>query len=628
MEISTFRHREAEFRPQSVDEVARTIEVVWSTGARAMQDGYVEELSMEAASIRMGRLQTGRAPFLRAHQSDLDSVLGVVAFAEVRDGVGIAKIRFCAEADDPAADIIWKKIKSGIISGVSVGYRVYRYSHVIGEDGSEIYLAVDWEPYEISLVSIGADENACVRAAEIERGIKMDEEKRSADDVVMLAERDRGVVIRKLIEQHSLGDNLADELIERGVSREQAREIILEKIAERSQASAINGATPSIEVGEDDRDKFFRGALNGILARSLTAPLVQRAVNNKIVGDKLRDAVQDPGEYRRMTLVDLAREFLERSGIATRRLDRYRIVERALGQNTTSDFAILLGTAMHKILLSGYGTTPDTWSAFCGIKSVTDFRDHYFYRSGSFGALDSVLEGGELHHKTIPDGERVAVSVTSKGNIIGISRKAIIDDDLSSFSDLAVRLGRAAALSIESAVYSLLAENSGLGPTQSDSSPFFDGTARGNVGSGAAISVTSIDADRVLMAEQKDPSGNDYLGLKPSILLVPSSLGGTAKVINGSQYDPDTANKLQRPNMVNGLYSAVVDTPRISGTRRYSFADPMISPAIVVAFLEGQQSPTIETQNGWTVDGVEWRVLFDFGVKEFDYRAAITNAGV
>jgi hypothetical protein len=190
-------------------------------------------------------------------------------------------------------------------------------------------------------------------------------------------------------------------------------------------------------------------------------------------------------------------------------------------------------------------------------------------------------------------------------------------------------LGRAAGLSIEIDVYAQLLLNSGLGPTQSDAQPLFHAN-RANVGTGSALAAAAIDADRVLMAKQRDPWGNEYLDLRPAILLVPVELGGQSRVVNDSQYDPDTvANKSQmKPNLVRGLFRDVVDTPRLSGTRRYLFADPSIAPVFEVAFLEGQTAPVLESRDGWRVDGTEMRVRLDYGVAAVDYRGAVTNAGV
>ncbi len=111
-------------------------------------------------------------------------------------------------------------------------------------------------------------------------------------------------------------------------------------------------------------------------------------------------------------------------------------------------------------------------------------------------------------------------------------------------------------------------------------------------------------------------------------------LGGLARTINEAQFDtdslgasPDLQNKFMQPNRVVGLFNTIVDTPRLSGTRRYLFADPQVAPVLEVAFLDGQQEPFLELQNSWRVDGSEWKVRLDYGVSGIDFRGAVTDAG-
>ena len=263
---------------------------------------------------------------------------------------------------------------------------------------------------------------------------------------------------------------------------------------------------------------------------------------------------------------------------------------------------------------------------FCATGSVGDFRAHNRYRLGSFGSLDTLNELGEFVNKSIPDGEKASITAGTKGNIINLSRQAIINDDLGAFVGLAATLGRAAGRTVEADVYALLALNSGLGPVMSDGKTLFHAD-HGNITTAAALTMAAVDADRVAMAQQKDVSGNDYLDLRPSVLLVPIGLGGTARSINEAQYDPDTANKLNKPNVVNGLYSDIVDSPRLAGTRRYSFASATEAPVLEVAFLDGAQEPVLERQEGFDVDGSRFRVRLDYGIAAVDFRGGVTNAG-
>ena len=405
-------------------------------------------------------------------------------------------------------------------------------------------------------------------------------------------------------------------ILDKDCSVENAQAKLLSSLG--SSQEPVGGAPVTSQ--DTGRKSFIDDAVEALIARSGNGSIKP---TNQLKGYNARE---------------LARLCAERAGIRTSGMQPHEFVGAAFtGRDprmsmhaaitqTTSDFPILLENTMHKVLQGAYDTTPDTWRRFCHVGSVSDFRAHNRYRLGSIGNLDSLLENGEFKNKAIPDGEKASITASTKGNVINLTRQSIIDDDLGAFITLAQMLGRAAARTIEADVYATLALNSGLGPTLSDGDTLFHAN-HGNIGAGAALSVAALDADRVLMAQQQDVSGNDYLDLRPAVLLIPVGLGGDARVINDAQYDPDTANKLQKPNKVRGLFSDIVDTARLSGTRRYLFADPSVAPVLEVAFLDGNQQPFLDSQDGFTVDGVQWKVREDYGIAGIDYRGAVTDAG-
>jgi hypothetical protein len=437
-------------------------------------------------------------------------------------------------------------------------------------------------------------------------------------------ERARVTGIQDAVRVAGLDAPVAADMVKRGITLDAARGEIFAKMAEKSKANPTHS---QIAIGEDVREKQQRGMLNWLLVRSGFAKDVAKA-------DGIELRTIDPGEFRGMTLPDLARHFLEVAGRPVRGLDRMRIVGDALVlrdvTQSVSDFATLLENLMNKVLQAQYAIQPDTWRKFCNISTATDFRAQNRYRWGNFSALDSLTETGEFKNKGLSDAEKASITVATKGNIVNISRQMIVNDDMNAFTRLPGMLGRAAALSVEVDVYALLAQNGGDGPTLGDGIAMFHLTSHGaNKTTAAALSAAAIDADRVAMASQKEPNGNDYTDLRPAVLVLPVGLGGVARVINQSQYDPDTlANKSQmKPNVVVGLFRDIADTPRITGTRRYLFADPSLAPVIEVAFLEGQQAPVLETQNAWRTDGAELKARFDYGVAGVDYRGAVSNAG-
>lgn len=419
----------------------------------------------------------------------------------------------------------------------------------------------------------------------------------------------RAAEIVELATRHGMADKAAA-WIREGKSPDQVRAQVLDALAARSDEVATTVNRTSVMPGQDVADKQRSAAEEMLLARAF-------CTDEK--GQRIVMARDNP--FRGSTLLDLARGSLQRAGVRTDGMSKLDLVGRAFTQ-TSSDFPVLLESAMHKALQAAYAVAPDTWSRWCARGSVSDFREHNRYRVGSLGNLDALTEAGEFRNKTIPDGERARISAGTKGNIINLTRKAIINDDLGAFIGLANQLGRAARRSVEADAYAMLVAN----PVMADGFALFS-TEHANLGTSGVPTVVAFDEARSLMAKQKDISGNDFLDLRPSIWLGPVSLGGTARVINDAQYDPDTANKLQRPNMVRGLVSDVVDSPRLSGNGWYMLASPGEAPVIEVAFLDGQDTPFLDSEEGFDVDGVRWKVRLDYGLAVIDYRGAVYNAG-
>lgn len=657
----------AEVVPESIDVDARTVELVWSTGARVMRgffDRYWEELSMQPKHVRMDRLKSGNAPLLDSHdRSALRSVIGVVEKAWIKEKTGYARVRFARAEDDENADQIFRKVVDKIIRNVSIGYFVHRMEKVEdGEDRIPVYRATDWEPFEISPVPVGADAGAAMRAESAETNPCLfvdhepqeqrimdpeqqpatpakNDEQRTVDanavrEQAITDERKRSAGIQAAARALKIGDDFVRSHIDKGTSLDEFRELAIDE-HERARKPVVEDAgRVSAVPGGDTRDKWLRGAGDWLMVRAGVGEHIVQAAKKR--GEDMR---LDAGEFRGLSFIDLARQALERSGVRTAGMDKMTLIGRALterggGYAATGDFPVLLENTMHKVLLAAYGITADTWSLFCDTGSVSDFRAHNRYRMGSFGNLETVNEGGEFKNQAIPDGEKESISASTKGTMIGLTRQALINDDMGAFSRNAMMLGRAARRTIEADVYALLALNAGLGPTMADGSTLFHDANHSNIGSASALGVAALDADRVVMASQMDPSERDFLDLRPAILLVPIGLGSQARVLNGAEFDIDAVdagtneqNKFQKPNVVRGLFRTIVDTPRMTGTRRYLFADPSIAPVIEVAFLDGQQEPYMEMQDGWRMDGVEWKIRLDYGVGAIDYRGAVTNAG-
>lgn len=667
-------HTRVEFDLMSINEEKRTVDVIWTTGARGkrydwrMEEYFYEELGLEPSNIRLEFLNSGRAPVLDNHERygsvAMTNVGRVVAGSVRKDG---NSWRATLEYDtDERSEAVWGKVKRGFAPNVSVGYKTHKMERVedVVEGGKAVRVlrATDWEPSEISNVPIGFDKGAHTRADEDFFEVPVTELVRAegtdssegadaaanivtrqepdnqntkdtqmaenntqapvvdADNVraeATAAERKRTADILDAVRKAGLDESFGLELVNKGVSADQARAEIIEKFAARDPHKGQG----SVTVTRDEQETHRRTLADALILRANPGfQLVENETEN-------RSRSAEAGKYRHMKLIDMARHSLERAG------ERMgydatpdEILNRAI-TGSTSDFPVILDNTINRVLLANYNNAADTWRRFCAIGSVSDFRQAERLRLGSLSRLDKVNELGEFKNKAISDAEKEVIRAFEYGNIINLSRKAIINDSLDAFGRLPAMLGRAAARSIEVDVYAMFAENSGNGPTMNDGQPLFHSTHANINTTGSALSVEGIDADRVVMAQQKDKDQNDFLDLRPAVLLVPIGLGGTARVINDAQYDPDTSNKLQRPNKVRGLFRDVVDTPRLSGTVRYLLADPSIEPVFEVAFLNGNQTPYMESMEGWKQSGIEWKIRLDYGVGAIGYRGIVRNAG-
>lgn len=371
----------------------------------------------------------------------------------------------------------------------------------------------------------------------------------------------------------------------------------------------------AIVTTQDERDKRVVAFSTAMMARASL-----RMADGKL------PTLERGNPFAGKTLLMVAHESLRRIGRSTDGMDVRDVVAMAFTQSG-SDFPVLLENLMHKALQSGYALQADTWSRFCKTGSVSDFRPHNRYRLSSLGNLERKNELGEYKTLKINDGEKSAVSVETFGRVLNISREAIINDDIGAFTDLASRMGRVSRRLIENLVYEALADNSGAGPTMADGKALFHVDHGNLIATGARPSTRAFADMRDLLRRQRDVGNNDFLDLTPAVGLFPINVKDEAVVVNNAEYNHDAAGKFQVPNTSRGMLRDIVDSPRLSGTGYYFFADPNDAPALEVSFLNGVQEPFMDMQTAWNTDGAAWKVRLDVGVDPIDYRGAVRNPG-
>jgi len=248
-----------------------------------------------------------------------------------------------------------------------------------------------------------------------------------------------------------------------------------------------------------------------------------------------------------------------------------------------------------------------------------------FRLTGAF-EYEEVGPTGELKHGAV-DEETFTNQAKTYGRMFSITRTDLINDDLGALTAVPRKIGRGGALKLNKVFWTAFLDNAA----------FFT-TARGNYKAGAstALSVDGLTEAELLFLEQKDAEGSP-LGVVARVLLVPPALlvRGTQLMNSTELRDGGASSKYVTNNPHAGkfsvIHSAYLRNAAVEGNSAkawYLLADPDDLPVIEVAFLNGQQTPTVERADAdFNVLGIQFRGYFDFGVAKQDWRAGVKMKG-
>jgi hypothetical protein len=653
--------------PGTANEKDRTVDVCWYAGATVPridpETGQEYMLRLDMAGCRLERLNQG-APVLDSHMTGadfrsmmaqcagVDAQIGAVVNGSARaDGPrGMATLKF-AQGDEKC-DAAWMKIQQGVVQNLSFGAWIYaKEPEVAGNGGTNnVFVATDWEPFEISIVTVPADAGATFlsaagsppakptvaetrASAHREENPAMPEETKpqgtgdearvteqalaAARDEAVKAERQRANAIRTMAAPFKLEEKFVTALIDEGASVETARERIMAKLVAQYESQPTHPVNPTVTLVADATDKR---------RECMEAAVLYRA-EPQIFG-RLKDKAQ---QYRGSTLYDMARECLEAAGVKTRGMSRNEIVIGALrapgefahyfsGAHTTSDFPNILANIANKSLRQAYEAAPPTFRAVARQVGVSDFKQAKSVQLSDLAALQKVNEKGEFKRLALSDnGEPYALG--TYGNVVSITRQVVINDDLQTLVRVPAQLGTAAARTESDVFWSVITTNGNM----SDGVPIFHANHNNLLtGADSAFGDTGLGAARAAMRLQKAPKGT-ILNYVPRYVVGPAALEHTIlKFVNPMQLAASQASNVI-PQWITQL------TPVIEGrldanstTAWYLVAE---GDGAIYCYLEGQEGVYTETRNGFDVDGVEIKARLDFAAAMIEYRTWQKNAG-
>lgn len=642
-----------------------SFEIALSTGAAVRRytwdSSFIEILDMKPSSVRMDRLNN-KMPVLNNHRGrDLSDLLGAVVegTGKLKDGTLFANVRLSERKEVRG---IVNDIRSGILSKVSIGYRVYKYEESVREDGTIVRTAVDWEPYEVSFVCIPADDAAGVRSEDTdllhECEINVIDENRENDgDDPMTGSNDNGsatatgsegnanpTLSEAEIRQAAFNDiqqvNTSaqalfpddavrsevlptfTQMISNGSSVDEVRTAMIDEVAKRANATPTSNA----QVTRDERDTFREGMADAV-TRSFT-PTYEGLSSEQMSRseDFYRDLRGSNSLHR------LAANVIQYNGgnpVNMSPDEMYRTVTgqgdyltTRAGGHTNDDFSFITGINVNRRLRDAYDRSEQTFRSFVRSGTAKDFRQITKGQMGDFPAMEILHENAEIKYGTFGEfQEPIQLATFAKG--INISRKLFINDDV----DGLMRIIDSAAYSgsdLESdLVYSLL--NSPQ--IMSDGEALFS-AAHNNIATvDAPISIASLSEARKLLRQQRTVDGAHISGITPKYLIVPPSLETIARQFTSANFTPDVAGN---DNEVGRGLTPIVEV-RLTDTGVNSPWFVSTSPGIVdtleIIRLEGQTGIEMMEDRDKSTLGLSWKAYMDVGVSPIDFRGMVRNNG-
>ena len=250
-----------QYREAGLEEIGdRTATVAFSSETPVERWFGYEVLGHDPNNVRLDRMNRG-GDILLNHDSDRQ--VGVVERIWVDDDrKGRAVIRF---SQSPLGQEIYQDVQDGIRRNISVGYVIHSYETRRSEDDQNITVATDWEPLEISIVSIPADMSVGVNR-NLEEPFMESQEKYEVPvvaspkiDIEALQKETRQQELDRVRTILGLGEQfhmrqLSEKHVTEATPLDVFRSLLLEEIRKSPGASPIKLANQNVEIGMNDRE--------------------------------------------------------------------------------------------------------------------------------------------------------------------------------------------------------------------------------------------------------------------------------------------------------------------------------------------------------------------------------------
>ena len=563
----------------TLNEQSLTVEAVIATSTPVQRQDtrgrYLEILEPSGLDIAASR----EAPLVDGHNIfSVESLFGRVEQMRIEGDSVIALLKF---SKSPSARDVFSKVMDGTIRQLSIGYRALRQESTT-LNGQRAIRLVSWVIGEVSLVSVPADPNTGFRQSQSffnnSRGDQtMDPnsnyqqqqqqtppQQQPLQTTSQLPTAEDRKLVRSIGRDYEIPTEFVDDLLDRGLSVADSKSAILDYNSKQMKTK-----NPMIRQGfSNDNPEVFRTRASKALMVKMGSPFDEK--------DKESGAVR---EMLNRSTGEIALMHLERSGVDASRATPVNVFETRAGELTTTDFPSLLTNAGTGILMQSYREAETPLKTIATRRDLPDFRKVDAIRVGGYGLLQETEESGEITSTSA--NEAVApIQLKMWTRSVQISRKALINDQLGAFGDIAGELGRVAARTEGK----IMADTINNNPNLPDNTKVFH-SSRGNMTSGTVLSASfDLAGPRKALRTRKGLDDETILGLRPQYLLVGPDLEDDTLQLLGTVYPTSTSDV----NPFTGKLEMLVE-PRLAEGKAYMIGRPADAPALVYSYRrEGQ----------------------------------------
>jgi len=325
-------------------------------------------------------------------------------------------------------------------------------------------------------------------------------------------------------------------------------------------------------------------------------------------------------QYAGMTMGDMAMQVVRAAGHRPKNMPE--AVRMATGTHTRSDFPLILENALNNTIARRMEqVTPALARAAHEINAV-DYRQSKLLKLSASGMPKEVTETGEIKRVTIDESGELKPAPRDFAAIIGLSNKAIVDDNIGVFDQIGLHLQAGATERFRHVLLEPLLAGGGLGHVMSDGQTVFHASHSNLASSGFALSTGSLSLARLAMRSQRGTQG-EYYAIEPWALVVPPTQETLAQQVLAEI----NATKVSDVNPFSGGLEIIVEVGLTDPLAWYLIGNPASTDGLAYSFLDGQRTPRIETQLGWNTLGTEFRLVWSLDARFVNFASWYRNPG-